>query len=51
MSKMTGAEAIIKSVRRYDVDTIFGLPGGQTYHLFDAILQRRRLPQGYQLPP
>ena len=37
MSKMTGAEAIIKSVRRYDVDTIFGLPGGQTYHLFDAI--------------
>ena len=37
MSKMTGAEAIIKSVRRYGVDTIFGLPGGQTYHLFDAI--------------
>ena len=37
MTRMTGAEAIIKSVRRYDVDTIFGLPGGQTYHLFDAI--------------
>ena len=37
MSKMTGAEAIIKSVRRYGVDTIFGLPGGQTYHLFDAV--------------
>lgn len=37
MTTMTGAEAIIKSVRRYDVDTIFGLPGGQTYHLFDAI--------------
>ncbi len=37
MSKMTGAEALIKSVRRYDVDTVFGLPGGQTYHLFDAI--------------
>ena len=37
MSKMTGAEAIIKSVRQYDIDTIFGLPGGQTYHLFDAI--------------
>ena len=34
---MTGAEAIIKSVRQYDIDTIFGLPGGQTYHLFDAI--------------
>ena len=37
MNKMTGAEAIIKSIRRYDVDTVFGLPGGQTYHLFDAI--------------
>ena len=37
MTNMTGAEAIIKSVRRYDVDTIFGLPGGQTYHLFDAV--------------
>ena len=37
MGKMTGAEALIKSVRRHDVDTIFGLPGGQTYHLFDAI--------------
>ena len=37
MSQMTGAEAIIKSVRQYGVDTIFGLPGGQTYHLFDAV--------------
>ena len=37
MSTMTGAEALIKSVRRYGVDTIFGLPGGQTYHLFDAV--------------
>ena len=37
MSKMSGAEAIIKTLRQYDIDTIFGLPGGQTYHLFDAI--------------
>ena len=37
MNKMTGAEALIKSVHRYDVNTIFGLPGGQTYHLFDAV--------------
>ena len=37
MKMITGAEALIKSVRRYGVDTIFGLPGGQTYHLFDAI--------------
>ena len=38
---MTGAEAIIKSVRQHDIDTIFGLPGGQTYHLFDAIYHER----------
>ena len=37
MSKMTGAEAIIKSVRQYGIDTLFGLPGGQTYHLFNAV--------------
>ena len=37
MSRMTGAEAIVKSLRQYGTDTIFGLPGGQTYHLFDAI--------------
>lgn len=37
MSKMTGGQAIIKSVRRHGVDTLFGLPGGQTYHLFDAL--------------
>ncbi len=41
MTKMTGAEAIIKSVRQHDIDTIFGLPGGQTYHLFDAIYHER----------
>jgi acetolactate synthase-1/2/3 large subunit len=34
---MTGAEAIIKSLRANDVDTIFGLPGGQLDYLFDAI--------------
>ena len=39
MSKMTGAEAIIKSVRQYGIDTLFGLPGGQTYHLFRCNLQ------------
>ena len=37
MNKLSGAEAIVKSLRQYDVDTIFGLPGGQTYHLFDAV--------------
>ncbi len=35
--QMTGAQALIKSVLDYGVDTIFGLPGGQLDHLFDAI--------------
>ncbi len=39
MPRMTGAEAIVKSLRGYDVDTIFGLPGGQLDHLFDAMFK------------
>lgn len=39
MTKLTGAEAIVKSLRRNDVDTIFALPGGQLDHLFDAIFK------------
>jgi len=34
---MTGAEAIIKSLKQNDVDTVFGLPGGQLDFLFDAM--------------
>ncbi len=37
MPRMTGAEAIIKSLRQYGVDTIFALPGGQLDHFFDAM--------------
>ena len=37
MTQLTGAEAIIKSLRANGVDTVFGLPGGQLDHLFDAI--------------
>lgn len=37
MARMTGAEAIVKSLRVNGVDTVFGLPGGQLDHLFDAI--------------
>lgn len=36
---MTGAEAVVKSLVRNGVDTMFGLPGGQTYHFFDAVHQ------------
>jgi acetolactate synthase-1/2/3 large subunit len=37
MSKMTGAEAIIKSLKVNGVDTVFALPGGQLDFLFDAM--------------
>ncbi len=37
MPEMSGADAIIQSLRRYGVDTIFALPGGQLDHLFDAM--------------
>ena len=37
MTQMSGAEAIVKSLLRHDIDTIFALPGGQLDHLFDAI--------------
>jgi len=37
MTQMTGAQAIIKSLRNNGVNTIFGLPGGQLDHLFDAM--------------
>ncbi|MFK8050556.1 MAG: thiamine pyrophosphate-dependent enzyme [Halioglobus sp.] len=39
MSKMTGAQAIIKSLRVNGVDTVFGLPGGQLDYLFDAMYE------------
>jgi acetolactate synthase-1/2/3 large subunit len=33
---MTGGEAIVHSLLPHGVDTVFGIPGVQTYHLFDA---------------
>jgi acetolactate synthase-1/2/3 large subunit len=36
MSEMSGADAIVESLVRHDVDTVFGLPGVQMYGLFDA---------------
>jgi acetolactate synthase-1/2/3 large subunit len=38
-TKMTGAQAIIKSLRANNVDTVFALPGGQLDYLFDAMYQ------------
>ena len=36
MTRMTGGDAIVDSLLRHGVDTIFGLPGVQMYGLFDA---------------
>ena len=36
MSEMSGADAIVQSLIRHGVDTVFGLPGVQMYGLFDA---------------
>ena len=36
MPRMTGGEAIVDGLIRHGVDTVFGLPGVQTYGLFDA---------------
>jgi acetolactate synthase-1/2/3 large subunit len=33
----TGGDALVAGLRAHGVDTIFGLPGAQTYGLFDAI--------------
>ena len=41
MPSLTGAEAILKSLQQNGVDTIFGLPGGQLDHLFDAIYKTK----------
>ena len=40
MPRMTGGEAIVDSLLRHGIDTVFGLPGVQTYGLFDAFAAR-----------
>ncbi len=35
--RMTGGEAIVAALRQQGVDTLFGIPGVQTYGLFDAL--------------
>lgn len=41
MKKMTGGEAIVQSLLLHGVDTVFGIPGVQTYGLFDALYGAR----------
>ena len=38
---LTGGSAIVKSLLRHDVDTVFGLPGVQTYPIFDALYEHQ----------
>ena len=40
MAKMKGGRAVMDSVLQHGVDTVFGIPGGQTYELFDALYAR-----------
>ena len=37
MPQMKGGKALVASVLQHGVDTIFGLPGGQIYEVFDAL--------------
>ncbi len=37
MTEMSTAQAIVKSLENKGVDTLFGVPGAQTYDLFDAL--------------
>jgi acetolactate synthase-1/2/3 large subunit len=41
MPRMTGGQAIVKSLLAHRVDTVFGIPGAQIYGLFDALYEAR----------
>ena len=37
MTRMTGGQAIVRTLKQYGIDTIFGLPGLQLDHFFNAL--------------
>lgn len=39
VDRMTGGEALVQSLLLHGVDTLFGIPGVQTYGLFDALFK------------
>lgn len=41
MVHLNGAQALIRSMKDYGINTVFGLPGVQLDHLFDALYQER----------
>lgn len=38
---MNGAQAILESLRREEVDIVFGYPGGAVLDLYDAVYQAK----------
>ncbi|HEY2600670.1 MAG TPA: thiamine pyrophosphate-binding protein, partial [Thermoleophilaceae bacterium] len=40
MRELSGGEALVEGLIAHDVDTLFGIPGVQTYGLFDALGRR-----------
>jgi len=41
MPEMTGGEAVVGSLKQHGVDTLFGVPGIQLDHLFNALYEER----------
>jgi acetolactate synthase-1/2/3 large subunit len=37
MKRMNGGQTIVESLLAHSVDTVFRVPGAQTYDLFDAM--------------
>ena len=41
MARITGGEAIVQALTSFSVDIIFGLPGVQNDHLYNALYDHR----------
>jgi len=41
MNQMTGGQALVRTLKQYGIDMIFGLPGVQLDHLFSALYDER----------
>ena len=41
MQQISCADALVKSLIAHDVDTVFGLPGAQTYALIEALREHK----------
>ena len=42
MAHISTGQAVVESLIRHGVDTVFGMPGAQTYELFDAFYEARK---------